>query len=351
MIASLFGNCIEASGILQTDIPKQKEWKHVIDHLWEPPMREYPGVGEIFELAYNSDGTLYPGETEWGDWIFHFSGSTSIVFPAGLVGIDQKGSRYFNATANLMKLHPDSKNAITPDPIVAARLGMAEEALRMITNSINRQQHFPQGLFYNIDHWYQHSIYADSLKNPSVSAQRDYIYDSRNRYSGPRGSQLPTGPFIQCGLEPLGSLGAAINEMLVQSHEGKIRLFPAVPGDWPVSFTLHTEGSFIVSATRKEDGVIPAVGIMSKAGNECRLVNPWPGQKPVVWEVSGKRKRIRYKETGRGVMVFKTVKNGKYLVGPEGFNGMLEDRLLFEGERNMQPKHFHQAILGKERDF
>jgi len=136
MIASLFRHCIAASKILQTDIPKQKEWQHVIDHLWDPPMRNIPGVGEIFELAFNTDGSVYPGEKETGDWIYHFSGVTSIVFPAGLVGIDQKGSRYFNAAARLIGLHPDHRNAITPDPIVAARLGMAEESLRMITNSI-----------------------------------------------------------------------------------------------------------------------------------------------------------------------------------------------------------------------
>ena len=351
MIASLFGNCITASGLLQSDRPKQKEWQHVIDHLWDPPMRDVPDVGEVFELAFNSDGSVYPGEKETGDWIFHFSGNTSIVFPAGLVGLDQKESRYFNAAARLIKLHPDFRNAITPDPIVAARLGMADESLRMITNSIRRLQHFPQGLFYNIDHWHIHSIYADSLKKPEFSAQRDYIYDSRNSYTGSNSSGLPTGPFIQCGLEPLGSLGAAVNEMLLQSHEGKIRLFPATPNGWPVAFTLHAEGSFTVSATRQEDGVIPALGIHSLAGNVCRLQNPWPGQQPAIWEVSGSRKPVRYKETGEGVIVFKTSKDVRYLLGPPGFDGTLEEKPLFKGERNLEPKHFQEAILGKERNF
>ena len=73
----------------------------------------------------------------------------------------------------------------------------------------------------------------------------------------------------------MGSAGAAINEMLLQSYEGKIRLFPAIPENWPVAFTLQTEGSFIVSALRQEDGVIPAVGIQSRAGN--------------VWKEKGKK--------------------------------------------------------------
>jgi hypothetical protein len=139
--------------------------------------------------------------------------------------------------------------------------------------------------------------------------------------------------------------------MLLQSHEGKIRLFPATPGDWPAAFTLHAEGSFIVSALRQEDGAVSSVGIRSLAGNECRLVSPWPGQKPAIWEVSGSSKRVRYKETGDGVIVFKTMKGGKYLLGQAGFKGVLEDRPLFEGERNTEPKHFHEATLGKERNF
>ena len=142
-----------------------------------------------------------------------------------------------------------------------------------------------------------------------------------------------------------------MNEMLLQSHEGKIRVFPATPQVWPAAFTLHAEGSFIVSSIRQEDGRIPAVGIKSLAGNECKLVNPWPGRKPAVWEISGTRKPIPTKETDDGVVVFNTMKNGLYLVGDADFEGTLREKPLFSGERNMEPKHFREAILGKERDF
>ena len=81
----------------------------MIDHFWEPPMRNVPGVGEVFELAFNPDGSVYPGEKETGDWIFHFSGSTSMVFPAGLVGIRPKGFSVFQCCCEVDELHPDSK--------------------------------------------------------------------------------------------------------------------------------------------------------------------------------------------------------------------------------------------------
>ena len=60
---------------------------------------------------------------------------------------------------------------------------------------------------------------------------------------------------------------------------------------------------------------------------------------------------MRYKETGEGVIVFKTSKDVRYLLGPYGFDGTLEEKPLFKGERNMEPKHFQEAILGKERNF
>ena len=38
-------------------------------------------------------------------------------------------------------------------------------------------------------------------------------------------------------------------------------------------------------------------------------------------------------------------------MGPPGFKGILVDKPRFEGERNQEPKHFHETILGKERNF
>jgi hypothetical protein len=139
--------------------------------------------------------------------------------------------------------------------------------------------------------------------------------------------------------------------MLLQSHEKKIRLFPATPDDWPVAFTLHAEGLFIVSANRTAEAAVTGVGISSLAGNVCRLVNPWPDQKPGIWEVSGSRKRVKYKEDANGVLVFKTKKAGRYLISPPGFKGVIDKKPRYWGERNQEPKHFYEAILGKERNF
>lgn len=56
-------------------------------------------------------------------------------------------------------------------------------------------------------------------------------------------------------LEGNFAFASAIQEMLIQSHAGVIRIFPAIPGDWQdVAFhRLRTEGGFLVTA-RMENG-------------------------------------------------------------------------------------------------
>lgn len=221
MIISTMTVCIEAAKTLGVDAEKIKQWQHIIDHIWPIPYRVEPKLGEIMQLAYNPDGSIYPSAEVYGDWTNHFSGNTSLVFPANIIGLDDKDSREFKAASNVVKHHAPEKNAISPDPIVAARLGLGNVVMDRMRNGIRRLQDFPQGLFYNIDHWYNLSIYMDSVAKPDITTQRDYIYDARSKY--PKGH--PAKPFIQPGMEPLSHYSAAVNEMLLQSNEGKIRVF------------------------------------------------------------------------------------------------------------------------------
>ncbi|MBN2592342.1 MAG: glycoside hydrolase N-terminal domain-containing protein [Sedimentisphaerales bacterium] len=77
-------------------------------------------------------------------------------------------------------------------------------------------------------------------------------------------------------LEGNFAAAAGLQEMLLQSYSGKIRLFPAVPADWKdISFkTLRAEGAFLVSSERR-DGQTQTVTIISEKGGVCRLENPF----------------------------------------------------------------------------
>jgi hypothetical protein len=346
VIISNFNNCIQAARILKLDNARIKEWKHISENLWPIPYQFVPDQGEVIAHAWYPDGSIFPKIEDRGKWLSHMSASTSSVFPSNLIGIDSAESRQYNAMVNMLRHRSSAINAISPEPIVAARLGMGNEVLQMMQNGIRRLQHFPQGLFYNIDRWYNLSSYMDSLKKPDITAQRDYIYDERSHYP----NTLPAKPFIQCGLEPQSIYGVAINEMLLQSHEGKIRVFPAVPDNWATAFTLLARGAFVVSSEITKNGTIPGVHIESRNGNICRIVNPWPGTELSVLHTGKQGKRINYKTEDINVVSFKTAADGTYLVVPKGKEDTLM-QTVYESSPNQAPKTFFEAALGKGRNF
>ena len=67
-----------------------------------------------------------------------------------------------------------------------------------------------------------------------------------------------------------------VNEMLLQSHEGIIRLFPVWPRQHDARFrTLRADGAFLVSASLG-GGTVREVRILSEKGRDCIVQNPWP---------------------------------------------------------------------------
>ena len=91
--------------------------------------------------------------------------------------------------------------------------------------------------------------------------------------SGSGKSKFTYRPFT---LEGNFAFAAGIQEMLIQSHTGVVRIFPAIPGEWQeVRFTtLRTEGAFLISATM-EKGEITAIDILSEKGGELKIYNPF----------------------------------------------------------------------------
>ncbi len=80
-------------------------------------------------------------------------------------------------------------------------------------------------------------------------------------------------------LEGNFAFASAIQEMLLQSHSGVIRVFPAIPQDWKdCSFDkLRGYGAFVISAN-KENGFIQNVKIFSEKGGVVRMQNPFCGK-------------------------------------------------------------------------
>ena len=81
-------------------------------------------------------------------------------------------------------------------------------------------------------------------------------------------------PFRHMSMESMSVLAAAMNESLLQSYDGTLRIFPAFPADKNGRFTLHAEGGFVVSSEIKS-GKVQWICIKSLFGNPCKLELPW----------------------------------------------------------------------------
>jgi len=89
-------------------------------------------------------------------------------------------------------------------------------------------------------------------------------------------SKMTYRPFT---LEGNFAFAAAVQEMLLQSHSGVVRVFPAVPASWKdVGFdSLRSYGAFLVSA-KKKAGKVVEVRAGSEKGGRFRLDNPFSGE-------------------------------------------------------------------------
>jgi len=104
-----------------------------------------------------------------------------------------------------------------------------------------------------------------------------------------------------------------IQELMLQSWDGVIRLFPAWPKDRNGRFeTLRAEGAFLVSAAWRE-GQVESLSILSERGKRCRVASPWPGGLEVV-DSSGRP--VGTTVESENIACFDTEPGGQYELRP-----------------------------------
>lgn len=126
---------------------------------------------------------------------------------------------------------------------------------------------------------------------------------------------------------PYAMIAASVNEMLLQSYDGVLKVFPTVlPGfkDHPVSFKgLHGLGGFNVSASMEND-FVREIRITSDNGKDCRLEIPLKWKefeitdaktgKPVEYSLEDMDVRINAEDVVVKVAGFSTEKGRTYIV-------------------------------------
>jgi len=127
-------------------------------------------------------------------------------------------------------------------------------------------------------------------------------------------------------LQTHAAVAGAVNEIMLQSHKGIIKVFPCVPTRWKnknLSFNgLFAEVGFKVSS-KYENGEIPRIEMESLAGAKCRLELPLEWRSAMIKDenngsiphtIEKVKTRIDGKERMADVIAFNTVCGGKYVV-------------------------------------
>jgi len=108
------------------------------------------------------------------------------------------------------------------------------------------------------------------------------------------------------GIECCSGVPTAINEMLLQSHEHCIRLFPVWPSERNARFeNLRAVGAFLVSS-ELVDGEVAYIEIKSEKGQRCHVINPWNGSTCSVLEGEHDQQREISFQTNGQIISFET---------------------------------------------
>ena len=181
----------------------------------------------------------------------------------------------------------------------------------------------------------------------NVTGYPDNIYNLKSVHDllG-NGFSIRSHAFFQCGMEPISNYATAMNEMMLQSNEDKIRVFPAIPTAWDsvrIAFTLLARDGFIVSAERNEQACVTQVGIKSLQGKVCRIQNPWPGKEVTVTCIG--KGNVNFKTDSKDVVIFKTHPNTEYSINI--INTLPVEQTIYEGTPNTKVKRLGRQCLGR----
>lgn len=119
--------------------------------------------------------------------------------------------------------------------------------------------------------------------------------------------QLLSGRGRVMQIDGTQGVAAGIAEMLIQSHDGKIELLPALPDEWSEGDVkgMCTRGAFVVNMKWMQNK-ITSLEILSKQGGICRI------QLNSKMAVYSSGKKVKAKKNNDGTIEFETNKNATY---------------------------------------
>jgi len=273
------------------------------------------------------------------------------VYPTGLVGLDQKGTEEFKVLSDtLCCFNPEGNHGHTIMLIALARMGLGDLLGKALKKWPKTYQLFSQGLFCYFKRNYSEEEIKRGLGNRSHHTDLTLTNRVRALDTSPTEYvDLPRRPFAHMALEAGSLLQAAINEMLLQSHGGTIRVFPAMPRGWEGKFTLHATGGFVVTS-EMANGRVKYIAVRSTLGGACSVINPWGKKKKArVMDYSANRE-LSAPSPERQIS-FDTKRGSVYVIERTSAPLSTFRKEMLSGTPNTGPKKFGEAIIGKPRQF
>lgn len=262
---------VEANELLGENEKDQLKWKHLIKGLAPYPTANSKSYGDVLR------------DSEWAPVDLHLRHPSLLmpIYPIGEIDKDSEMTLRKRAENTLRYAEHQTEYGMFQFgwlSCAASRLGQGHTALRLLYEQGIDLSLRSNGLFAEeTERWMNYcNITNEPLYHPHM-------------------------------MEASGEMVAAVNEMLLQSYQGVIEVFPALPSGEPeqermiglydhhvaekvrsyekwsdCSFQgLLAVGAFEVSAERK-DGRTTRVTIRSKAGNKVVIRNPFEGAKHII---------------------------------------------------------------------
>ncbi len=184
----------------------------------------------------------------------------SPLYPAGLIGLKDRGTPLYNALYNQLMLHRTGEETGHWNllPVFLARMGEGKETMQAVRAMLGNFQGFPNGM--NAEDGEPGTLRRD--------APAFYRFDDVEAHEK---REIRSDDFTHFDFETEPIAAMAVTESLLQSHEGLLRFFPAVD-TLPVCFRLYAEGGFSVGAQWTEEGFVATVETL--LGEPCRIALP-----------------------------------------------------------------------------
>jgi alpha-L-fucosidase 2 len=264
---------VEASRILARDEGDRAKWIEVRQSLAPYPQAQGP-EGEVWLDVLNA-----PLE-----WVYNIPVTLAPVFPGDQVGLGRNEERLEIARRTARTIRLEGGNDVVFQPLIRARLGMLDLA------------------------WFKNEVRYCRVPNGTAG---DRVRQIDGRYTD--GTNFDFMMRMGIWTENL-SLPAVLNECMLQSYTGTVRLFPNTMGLGRAGFRdLRTAGAFLLSATY--DGkTVSNVSLLSEKGATVRLENPWPGRQVKITH-AGQKEAVAVSVQGRMVQ-FPTSPGERYRIEP-----------------------------------